>query len=69
MGVGEEVLARITLTNVVLGRVAYALLKFAYQIVYSHIFHPLFSTISVNPCSAAHHKAHYPCSFRKLTEI
>ncbi|GAQ05924.1 hypothetical protein ALT_3245 [Aspergillus lentulus] len=41
MGLGEEILARITLTNVVLGLVAYVLLKFAYQIVNYHFFHPL----------------------------
>jgi hypothetical protein len=41
MGLGEEFLARITLTNVVLGLVAYVLLRFAYQIVYYHFFHPL----------------------------
>jgi hypothetical protein len=41
MGLGEEFLARITLINVVLGLVAYVLLRFAYQIVYYHFFHPL----------------------------
>ncbi|RHZ55722.1 hypothetical protein CDV55_103060 [Aspergillus turcosus] len=41
MGLGEEFVARITLTNVLLGLIAYVLLRFAYQIIYYHFFHPL----------------------------
>ncbi|EDP48503.1 cytochrome P450 monooxygenase, putative [Aspergillus fumigatus A1163] len=41
MGLREEILARLTLSHVVLGLVAYVLLKFVYQIVYYHFFHPL----------------------------
>ncbi|KAL4983507.1 cytochrome P450 [Aspergillus falconensis] len=41
MGMGEQVLSQLTLTNVVLGGIAYVALKFLYQIVYYRFFHPL----------------------------
>lgn len=41
MGLGQLVLAQLTLTNLVLGYLAYIVLKFIYQIVYYRFFHPL----------------------------
>ncbi|KAL4865772.1 hypothetical protein BDV12DRAFT_187949 [Aspergillus spectabilis] len=41
MGLGEQLLAQLTLTNVVLGYVAFILLKFTYQVIYYRFFHPL----------------------------
>lgn len=41
MGLGELVLSQLTLANVVLGGIAYIVLKFIYQIVYYRFFHPL----------------------------
>lgn len=41
MGLGELVLAQLTLTNLVLGYLAYIVVKFIYQIVYYRFFHPL----------------------------
>ncbi|OJZ82424.1 hypothetical protein ASPFODRAFT_211126 [Aspergillus luchuensis CBS 106.47] len=41
MGMGEDLLSKVTTTNVILGLVAYVVLQFMYQIVYYHFFHPL----------------------------
>ncbi|KAL4764555.1 cytochrome P450 [Aspergillus foveolatus] len=41
MGLGELVPSQLTLANVVLGGIAYIVLKFIYQIVYCRFFHPL----------------------------
>lgn len=41
MGVGEDLLSKVTATNVILGLVTYVVLQFVYQIVYYHFFHPL----------------------------
>lgn len=41
MGFGENLLSQVTVTSAILGFVAYLALKFVYQIVYYHFFHPL----------------------------
>lgn len=41
MGFGDLLLSQITVTNVTLLLIAYVVLKFLYQIVYYHFFHPL----------------------------
>ncbi|OJJ49987.1 hypothetical protein ASPZODRAFT_58830 [Penicilliopsis zonata CBS 506.65] len=41
MGLGEEILSKVTFTNAVLGLCGYVALRFLYQIVYYHFFHPL----------------------------
>lgn len=41
MGLAEYILSLVTVTNVVLGLIAYVALKFGYQIIYYRFFHPL----------------------------
>jgi hypothetical protein len=41
MGLAEYILSLMTVTNVVLGLIAYVTLKFGYQIIYYRFFHPL----------------------------
>ena len=41
MSVGEDLLSKVTVTNVILGVVVYVVLQFVRQIVYYHFFHPL----------------------------
>jgi hypothetical protein len=41
MGLAENVLSLVTVTNVILGLVAYVALKFGWQVIYYRFFSPL----------------------------
>ncbi|KAI9371382.1 cytochrome P450 [Aspergillus egyptiacus] len=41
MGIGEKLFSQLTVTNVILGLIAYAVLKFVCQIIHYRFFHPL----------------------------
>lgn len=41
MGIGGDLLAKVTPTNVILGLLAYVVCQFVRQIVHYHFFHPL----------------------------